>query len=232
MMSADDTQLARRQAQKIQTVDSARPASDPFKLPAELRTLLDTRLAVLDNLGVLPNEAEGARKGASEKLKAAFTELRLLLKEGFGRVDTAPRSKASSGEKAAALATYGWMGGKLGRLVDNERVVTLAELAVAETPKITNTALRYDLDTVSEIAAQLAIVKAEQATASTGARQAAVAQRDDATAQLVKALRRVRHHYCASSDDCDETPELARIDFQPTRRSGQRLVAAEIPVAP
>ena len=228
-MSAEDTQLARRQAQKIQTVDSARPAADPFKLPAALRVLLDSRLADLDSLGTLPDEAEGARKGASAKVKAAFTELRTLLREGFEGVSATPRAKASSGEKAAALASYGWTGGKVGRLVDNERVLHLAELAVVETPKISNNALRYDPGTVSGIAAQLAIIKVEQATASTGARQAAVAARDAATVQLVKALRRVRHQYCANSDDGDETPELAKIGFQPARRSGQRLVAAETP---
>jgi hypothetical protein len=227
MMASDDTQAARRQAQKIQTVDTARPATDPFKLPASLRALLDSRLTALDALGIVPDEVEGARQGASEKVKKAYKELRVLLKEGFEGVQSTPRAHASGGEKAAALATYGWVGGKLGRNWDNLFVVHLAELAVAETPKIAKAALRYPAEVVAEIAAQLAIVRAEQAAATTGARQDAIAKRDTATALLVKALRRVRFHYGSASDDCDETPELAKIGFQPTRRSGQRLIAAE-----
>ncbi len=230
-MANDETQLARRQAQKIQTVDSGRPVADPFKLPASLRALLDSRLSALDALGTLPEEVEGKRVGASAKVKAAFAELRELLKEGFDGVSATPRAKASTGEKAAALATYGWVGGKLGRGFDNARLIHLAELAVAETPKISNVHLRYDPDIVSGIAAQLAMVKAEQATASTGARQDATSKRNTATTLLDKALRRVRYHYCSVSDDCDETSELAKVGFQPTRRSGQRLIASEQPVA-
>ncbi len=145
-MANDETQLARRQAQKIQTVDSGRPVADPFKLPASLRALLDSRLSALDALGTLPEEVEGKRVGASSKVKAAFAELRELLKEGFDGVS-------------------------------------------------------------------------------------ATSKRNTATTLLDKALRRVRYHYCSVSDDCDETPELAKVGFQPVRRSGQRLIASEQPVS-
>jgi hypothetical protein len=230
-MANEDTQAARQQAQKIQTVDTARPATDPFKLPTALRQLLDSRLTALDALGIVPDEVEGVRQGASGKVKAAYKELRVLLKEGFEGVKSTPRAHASGGEKAAALATYGWAGGKLGRDWDNLLVVHLAELAVAETPKIAKVALRYPAEVVAEIAAQLATIRVEQSNATTGARQDAIAKRDAATALLEKSLRRVRFHYCCCSDDCDETPELAKIGFQPARRSGQRLLAAEQPIA-
>ncbi len=51
--------------------------------------------------------------------------------------------------------------------------------------------------------------------------------RNKALQELEYALNRVRFYYCASSDERDATSELAKIDFQPIRRSSQRRLKAE-----
>ena len=223
----DDTEAMIRIAKKVQTVDSARAESDPFKLPFFLREDLYQRLESTEDIMPSTTSAEGKRLGASSSLKTAFEELQSLLKEGFRLVQATPRFQATEAQKVAALTVYGWTGAKLGVLSERTRVLTLARLALQETARITPETVRYPLPLVEQIQKQVTIIEQQEAAAAPGGRQTAVQNRNEARSLLRKALRRVRHYYCCASDSADETPELAKIGFQPVHRSGQRRVAGE-----
>ena len=61
-----------------QTVDDARVAADPFKLPALLRTPLDARLTDLKAKDAATLLKEGDRATASGLVRAALDQLRTL----------------------------------------------------------------------------------------------------------------------------------------------------------
>ena len=63
-------------AELAQSVDDGRAAEEPFKLPADLRTLLDTRLADLKTKDAATQLTEGGRATASATLRAALDQLR------------------------------------------------------------------------------------------------------------------------------------------------------------
>jgi hypothetical protein len=231
-MPKNDSESLIRMAKIVQTVDDSRAAGERFKLPLFLRNELDERLVVMESVLPTTNREEGKRRGASSSLTAAFKELRLLLREGYQLVKAAPRYKASESQKLATLTAYGWSQGKLGSLIENTRVLSLARLASEESPKVTVDALRYPKELLAEIQAQVAIIESQEADAETGGRQSAIRARNDARKLLGKSLRCVRYYYCCASDEADATPELARIGFQPTHRSGQRKTASEEAVPP
>jgi hypothetical protein len=59
------------------------------------------------------------------------------------------------------------------------------------------------------------------AIASGGNGEKAPKLRDAAMETATKTLARVRHYYCCASRDVDQTPELAKLDFQPRRMPGK-----------
>lgn len=67
----------------IQAVDDARAALDLFKLPAALRTLVDTRLADLKAKDAATLTTAGGRAGAQVNLRTALDTLKALLRNGY-----------------------------------------------------------------------------------------------------------------------------------------------------
>lgn len=67
----------------------------------------------------------------------------------------------------------------------------------------------------------MTILNNNQTAATGGSAQTATDLRDKALKALETANDRVRFHYCASSDDEDQTPELAKIGKQPRRDRGE-----------
>ena len=227
-MPQENSESMLRRARLVLAVDEKRDKNDPFKLAPWLKQDVSERLAALEIAKPSTNSEEGKRRGAATTLKDAFVELRGLLREGFRIVQAVPRYQATDGEKIGTLTAYGWAGGKLGMLVDNSRVTNLARLAIQETPKIKPEALRYPTELLSRIVAQVALIEAQESDATSGGRQTAIQKRNEARTALEKALRRVRFYYCAATDDADTTPELAKIGFQPVRRTGQRRLPGEV----
>lgn len=70
-------------AELTQAVDDARVATDPFKLIAATRTLLNDRLADLKAKDAATLTTEAGRATASANLRAALDQLRTLLRDGF-----------------------------------------------------------------------------------------------------------------------------------------------------
>ena len=206
-------------AELIQSVDDGRAPADPFKLPAMLRTSLDTRLADLKAKDAATLTTEGGRAGAQVALRTALDTLKDLLRDGFNFVAGLPSYSITPAERIAVFTSYGWEGGQIG-VFDDARVESLANQAATATPGIANAAHRYPAQLLTLIAAQLAIVNASQPLATGGTAQAATAARDAALELLRTANDRVRFFYCSASDDEDYTPELAKIGRQPRREAG------------
>jgi hypothetical protein len=207
-------------AELIQSVDDGRAANDPFKLQAGLRTLLDTRLTDLKAKDAATLTTEGGRAGAQINVRTALDTLNTLLHDGYNFIKGLPSYSITAAERATVFTSYGWVGGELGDF-DDARIEALANQAATATPGIPNAAHRYPAQLLTLIAAQLAIVNANQPLATGGTAQAATAARDIALELLRTANDRVRFHYCASSDDEDKTPELAKIGKQPRRTAGE-----------
>jgi hypothetical protein len=207
-------------AELAQSVDDGRLAADPFKLPAALRTLLDTRLADLKAKDAATLLTEGGRATASANVRAALDQLTVLLRDGYNFVNALPSFSISPADKLGVFTAYGWESGLIGEFTD-ARVEALANQAITATPSIPNPAHAYPAALLTLITAQLAIVNANQPLATGGTAQAATAARDLALELLQTVNDRVRFWYCAASDDEDQTPELAKIGRQPRRASGE-----------
>ncbi len=217
-------------AELIQSVDDGRAVNDPFKLPAGLRTLLDTRLTDLKAKDAATLTTEGGRAGAQINVRTALDTLNGLLHDGYNFVKGLPSYTITPAERATVFTSYGWVGGEIG-IFDDARIESLANQAATATPGIPNAAHRYPAQLLTLIAAQLAIVNANQPLATGGTAQAATAARDVALGLLRTANDRVRFFYCSASDDEDQTPELAKIGKQPRRDRGE-AEAQPLPAAP
>jgi hypothetical protein len=206
-------------AELAQSVDDARAAEDPFKLPADLRTLLDTRLADLKTKDAATQLTEGGRATASATLRAALDQLRTLLRDGYNFIQGLGSFAIDDATRLGVFTSYGWESGLVGDFTD-ARIESLANQAITATPSIADPAHRYPDALLALITTQLGIVNGNQTLATGGTAQAATDARDAALTLLQLATARVRFQYCVVSDDTDQSPELVTIGRQPRRDAG------------
>ncbi len=204
----------------IQSVDDARAADDDFKLPAGLRSLVDTRLANLKARDPATLTEEGERATASGAVRAALDRLETYLRDGYNFIRGIGSYAISDADRIGLFITYGWEKGEIGNVTD-ARIEALANLAISVTPAISDPAHRYPPALMTLITNDLAVVNANQPVATGGERQEATRARDEALRLMQRINSRVRHHYCSASDEVDQTPELAKIGFQPRRDRGK-----------
>ena len=107
-----------------QPVDDGRAAEDPFKLPADLRTLLDTRLADLKTKDTATQLTEGGRATASATLRAALGHLivnrsRILFLSRVAGIDDDPQQATNTAVMSTEQGTKS--------VVEAGNVVTKAE---------------------------------------------------------------------------------------------------------
>ncbi len=214
-------------AELILAVDAGRVVTDTFKLPAYLLALVVARLADLRTKDAATLITEGGRVGGQINVRTALDTLNGLLHDAYNFIKGIGSYSITAAERATVFTAYGWVGGELGEFSD-ARIESLARQAADATPGIANAAHRYPQALLDLIAAQLVIVNANQTAATGGTAQTATGARDTAMDLLQTGNDRVRFHYCASSDDEDTTPELAKIGKQPRRDKG----AAETQLLP
>ncbi len=200
-------------------VDDTRDPTDPFKMPPLLRTALEAALAALKAADSLTIQSDGGRALASFNLRTALDQLRILLRDGYNYLQGLGTYQITDGQRLAVMTAYGWESGQIGIFTD-ARIESLANEAAAATPTITDPVHRYPMQLRILIAAQLAIVNANQPIATGGVSQIATAERNTALDLLSILNSRVRFFYCCASNDLDKTPELARIGRQPRRDPG------------
>lgn len=216
-------------AELIIAVDAGRAPTDAFKLPAYLLALGIARLADLRTKDAATLISEGGRVGGQINVRAALDTLNGLLHDGYNFIKGIGSYSITAADRATVFTAYGWVGGELGDFSD-ARIESLARQAADATPGIANPAHRYPQELLDRIAAQLKIVNDNQTAATGGTAQSATDLRDKALKALQTANDRVRFHYCASSDDEDTTPELAKIGKQPRRDKGE--AGGPVPGAP
>ncbi len=202
----------------VKSVDVTRLATDPFKLPLLLRTQHDTDLDALETADSSTALTEGDRAGGSVAARNALTQLQAYLKEGYNCITAIRASQITDAQRLEVFTEYGWAGGLLGRFNDG-RVIALSRLAVQDHPGIQPT-FCYPPDLVADLNTQLGIFDANVLVAVGGARSAATHLRDAKLDDAETTLAQVRFFYCSASRDTDQTPELAKIGFQPRRPAG------------
>ena len=214
----------------VQNVDDQRDAADHFKLPAFLRTEFDaglTALSATDNDQVL---TESDRAGGSAAARTAIDTMKQLLKDAFHGIKAIPSTEINPGQRLAVFTAYGWASGKQGTLGD-ARVIGLSRLGVQAHPEVP-AAWKYAPAIVTGLTAQLAILDANVDNANIGNREAATEARNNALDTFRVLLSRVRFYYCCAGPDADQTPELAKIGFQPRRDPGTVPNPVEPPAPP
>ncbi len=203
----------------IQSVDDARSPGDDFKLSAGLRALVDTRLANLKARDAATTIEEGDRTNAAGAVRAALDRLETYLRDGYNFIRGIGSYAISDADRIGLYVTYGWEQGEIGRLND-DRIEAMANLAISVTPAISDPAHRYPPALMTLITNDLAVVNANQPVATGGDRQAAIKARNEAMRLMRRITARVRCYYGSASDDVDQTPQLAKIGFQPRRDRG------------
>ena len=216
-------------AELILAVDDGRAPTETFKLPAYLRALVVARLADLRTKDAATLITEGGRAGAQINVRTALDTLNTLLHDGYNFIKGLPSYTITAADRITVFTSYGWVSGELGEFSDT-RVESLARQAADATPGIANAAHRYPSALLDLIAAQLVTVNLHQTAATGGTAQSATGARDLAKDLLQTVNDRVRFHYCASSDEEDQTPELAKIGKQARRDRGQ--ASGPVPGAP
>ena len=206
----------------VQTVDNARPAGSPFKLPTSLRDDVDGDLAELIASEEDTAPREGARAGASGTRRVALTELGRQLRGGYRGIAALDEADLTEAQRLQVFESYGWESGQVGGF-DDARTIALARLApTVSVAEVGGVAARlYTSARLARIAAQLAIVDAAASTATGADRELATLRRDTALDLAGGTLLRVRFFYCSATRDLDATPELVRIGYQPRRGPGQ-----------
>ncbi len=217
-------------AELTQSVDNGRAATDPFKLVAAFRTLLDTLLADLKTKDAATLTSEGDRATASANVRVALEQLQKLLRDGYNFVQGLGSFAITDADRIGLFTAYGWESGLVGAFSD-ARIESLANQAITVTPTIADATHRYPAALLTLITAQLASVNTNQPIATGGSAQGATDVRDAALALLLLINARVRFFYCSASDDLDQTPELVKIGRQPRRDSGA-AAAQPLPAAP
>ncbi len=217
---------ARETLELIVAVDDGRAAADPFKLLTSQRTSVNTAQTDLVTTDTATSTAAGAAAGASKKVRDALDTLRGLLGQGHDFIQGI--FGISAGDRLMVFTSYGWEGGLVGDFTD-DRIESLANLAASYVPP--DAAWQYPAALRTAIAAQLAIVNANQPLATGGASEAATLARDVSLDKAQTVIARVRFFYCSASDDTDRTPELTKIGMQPRRLPGE-AEAQPLPDAP
>ncbi len=213
----------------IVSEDDVRAAGDAFKLGTALRALLVARLADAKTKDAATFITEGGRAGASLAARTALDTLKGHVRDGFNFVKGLGSYQITAADRLAVLVSYGWESGEVGDFTD-ARIESLANQAITATPLIANAAYRYPAALLGLITAQLAIVNANQPTATGGTAETATNLRNIALELLRTANDRVRFFYCSASDDEDQTTELAKIGKQPRRDAG--AASGPVPGAP
>lgn len=206
------------QGQLAQKVDDARTVTDRFKLPAWLRTQLNTDLATLETADANTAVAEGDRVGGSAKGRVALDKLADLLREGYNFITAIRTTLITDAQRLEIYTEYGWASGNLGRFTD-ARVIGLSRLALQAHDHL-QALWRYPADLLADITAQLGVYDANAEIATGGDRSAATLARDNALEASGTTLAQVRFFFCSASRDIDQTPELSKIGFQPRRAAG------------
>jgi len=214
----------------IKSVDTARVAGDPFKLPAFIRTQHDADLSGLETAANNIVLAEGDRAGGSAAARAALDQLQVFLKEGYKFIAAIRSSQISDAQRLEVFSEYGWASGLMGRFPD-DRVIGLARLAVQPHPDIAAN-YQYKADLVADITAQLAVFDANAPVATGGLRESATHVRDTKLDDARTSLAQVRFYYCSASRDTDQSPELTKAGFQPRRTAGTLTPSAKPAAAP
>ena len=213
----------------IVSEDDVRAAGDAFKLGAALRALVVARLADAKTKDAATFITEGGRAGASLAARTALDTLKGHVRDGYNFVKGLGSYQITAADRLAVLVSYGWESGEVGDFTD-ARIESLANQAITATPLIANAAYRYPAALLGLITAQLAIVNANQPTATGGTAETATNLRNIALELLRTANDRVRFFYCSASDDEDQTTELAKIGKQPRRDAG--AASGPVPGAP
>ena len=213
----------------IVSEDDGRVAGDAFKLGTALRALVVARLADAKTKDAATFITEGGRAGASLAARTALDTLKGHLRDGYNFVKGLGSYQITAADRLAVLVSYGWESGEVGDFTD-ARIESLANQAITATPLIANAAYRYPAALLGLITAQLAIVNANQPTATGGTAETATNLRNIALELLRTANDRVRFFYCSASDDEDQTTELATIGKQPRRDAG--AASGPVPGAP
>jgi hypothetical protein len=216
-----------RVAELIRSVDDSRLPADPFKLPAALRSAIETEYVALNALGGSQVLTEGERARNSQRYQAAIDDLKERLKEGFRHIQSRPDYELDAASRLGAFNAYGWTGGKMGLLQRDDRVLALGQQAITASASLQPEVARYPEELRNRIQSLLDVINSTRPLATVGRRQSLTQQRNEAAKTLWISLSRARFHYCAASTLLDKTPELARIGFQPRRVSGQRLLPSE-----
>lgn len=81
--------------------------------------------------------------------------------------------------------------------------------------------LRYPANILTRLTTWLGVLDANKLIAGGDLLQTIIDDKDEKRDGLLKAISRVRYHYCAASDDGEKTVELARIGMQPKRDPGE-----------
>jgi hypothetical protein len=207
---------------KAQKIDDRREGSDPFKLPKQLRADVDLGAASLADTDLATGSTKGDMKEASGAKRRELIELERQLRGGYHFIKGIDEGTAITEDQRNRLfETYGWSGGEIGAFND-ERTVSMARIAISVgATEIPQAEWRYTQGRLDRIILQLGIVTDHAESASGGDREKATKLRNAAMETAKKTLARVRFYYCSASRDVDQTPELAKLDFQPRRLPGK-----------
>jgi hypothetical protein len=209
----------------ILQVDALRSDYDPCKLGPSLLPLVTGRL----------EEARAAHAAAalvwgtaSQRVAEARKQLAVLLRDGFTSVEAIPEEMAPVADVGQALDTYGWERGKIGDLGSPTRIEILVRTAVQVTPHLPPY-LRYPTHVLTRMITWLGVLDANKTLATGGTMETVRRHRDQKRDLLIKAISRVRHHYCTASDDREMNPELARIGMPAPTDGAPALPLPEAP---
>jgi hypothetical protein len=215
-------------ADLIVQVDATRSDYDLFKLSRPLLSVLSGRLteARAAHAGVALAGQDGA--SASQRVTQAWKRLGGLLCDGFHHLRAIPEEEAPATDVVRALETYGYERGELGAAMSPSRIEILVQTAAHVTSHLPAT-LRYPKHVLTRMTTWSGVLDANKRIASGGAMETITDDRNRKRELLLKAITRVRHHYCTASDDGKMNPELARVGLQSRLTSRD---AAPLPAVP
>jgi len=204
----------------ITQVDATRSDYDLSKLTVPLATLVSSRLTAARGANAAVLLAGGSAAAASARVVESRQRLGGLLRNGHAHLRSIPEEDAPAADVLQALETYGFERGNLGDLESPSRLESLARSAQQVTPELPAN-LRYPANILTRLTTWLGVLDANKLIAGGDLLQTIIDDKDEKRDGLLKAISRVRYHYCAASDDGEKTVELARIGMQPKRDPGE-----------
>lgn len=214
----------------IVQVNAARSDYDQFKLSLPLATLVASQLADARGANAAALLAGETVAQVSRRVTESRQRLGGLLRQGHDHLRSVPEEDAPASDVLQALETYGWERGILAGLDSPSRVEILARSAgqiSAHLPPY----LRYPSHVLTRLTTWLGVLDANKRLAGGGARQTIIDEQAHKRDLLLRTITRVRHHYCAASDEGEKTPELARIGM-PAKRALRGAEPRPLPAAP